>query len=117
MATKLDNNELAVLWSSSDRDVAETTVFMYTLNAKCREWWDEVHLVIWGPSAKLLAEDAIIQDKVQEMITAGVRVSACKENSDNYGVSETLADLGVDVRYMGEPVTKLLQDGAKLITF
>ncbi|MGD9808010.1 MAG: DsrE family protein [Deferribacterales bacterium] len=117
MTVTLDNNELAVIWSSSNRDVAETTVFMYTLNAKCREWWDEVHLVIWGPSAKLLAEDEVIQGKVQEMISAGVRVSACKENSDAYGVSERLAEIGVDVRYMGEPVTRMLQSGTRLITF
>jgi len=117
MPVTLDNNELAVIWSSSNRDVAETTVFMYTLNAKCREWWDEVHLVIWGPSAKLLADDSVIQEKVKEMITAGVRVSACKENSDIYGVSERLSEMGIDVRYMGEPVTRMLQSGARLITF
>jgi len=117
MATTLDNNELAVIWSSSDRDVAKTTVFMYTLNAKCREWWDDVHLVVWGPSAKLLAEDELIQEKVKEMITAGVMVSACKENSDMYGVSEMLANIGVDVKYMGEPVTRMLKNGAKVITF
>lgn len=114
---KLDNNELAVIWSSSDRDVAESTVFMYTLNAKCREWWDNVHLVVWGPSAKLLAEDESIQGKVKEMISAGVDVCACKENADIYGVAEDLQDLGIDVRYMGEPVTKMLKEGAKIITF
>ncbi|ADD69095.1 protein of unknown function DUF1291 [Denitrovibrio acetiphilus DSM 12809] len=117
MATKLDNNELAVIWCSSDRDVAETTVFMYTLNAKYKEWWDAVHLVIWGPSAKLLADDEGVQEKVKEMITAGVSVSACRENADIYGVSDKLIGMGIDVRYMGEPVTRMLQRGAKLITF
>jgi len=46
MAVMIDNNELAVIWSSSDLDVAETAVFTYTLNAKCRKWWDDVHLVV-----------------------------------------------------------------------
>ena len=117
MASKIDNNELAVIWSSSNPDVAKTTVFMYTLNAKCREWWDAVHLIVWGPSAKLLAEDENLQSKVKEMIEVGVDVCACKENADIYGVSDTLADLGIDVRYMGEPVTEMLKNGAKLITF
>lgn len=117
MANKVDNNELAVIWSSSNPDVAKTTVFMYTLNAKCREWWDVVHLIIWGPSAKLLSDDPDIQEKVQEMIAAGVNVSACRENADIYGVADRLEDLGIDVRYMGEPVTEMLKNGCKLITF
>lgn len=117
MATKVDNNELAVIWSSSNPDVAKTTVFMYTLNAKCREWWDEVHLIVWGPSAKLLSEDETLQEKVKEMISAGVHVTACRENSDFYDVSDELSDIGVDVKYMGEPVTEMLKNGCKLITF
>jgi len=117
MITKADNNELAVIWSSSDPDVAKTAVFMYTLNAKCREWWREVHLIIWGPSAKTLAGDSLLQEKVKEMIKAGVEVCACRENADVYGVSDELERLGVDVRYMGEPVTEMLKNGAKLITF
>lgn len=117
MATKTDNNELAVIWSSSNPDVAHSTVFMYTLNAKCRDWWNVVHLIIWGPSARLVAEDESIQEKVEEMIKAGVHVSACRENADIYGVADRLADLGIDVKYMGEPVTEMLKSGAKLITF
>lgn len=117
MPSKIDNNELAVIWSSSNPEVAHTTVFMYTLNAKCRDWWNSVHLIIWGPSAKLLADDASLQEKVQDMIKAGVHVSACRANSDSYGVSDALADMGVDVKYMGEPVTAMLKSGAKIITF
>ncbi|PLX66734.1 MAG: DsrE family protein [Denitrovibrio sp.] len=117
MITKIDNNELAVIWSSSDPDVAHSTVFMYTLNAKCREWWNVVHLVIWGPSAKLLAEDVSIQLKMKDMIQAGVNVTACRENADIYNVADDLADLGINVKYMGEPVTEMLKSGAKIITF
>jgi hypothetical protein len=117
MTNRDNGSELAVIWSSSNPDVAKTTVFMYTLNAKCRDWWDTVHLVIWGPSAKLLATDPALQSKVKDMIDAGVDVCACRENADTYGVADKLEKLGVDVRYMGEPVTEMLKSGAKLITF
>ena len=117
MITKVDNNELAVIWSSSNPDVAKTTVVMYTLNAKCREWWDKVHLIVWGPSAKLLSEDQVLQEKVKEMMSAGVKVTACRENADIYGVADVLANMGIDVRYMSEPVTEMLKNGCKLITF
>jgi len=117
MSVQIDNNELAVIWSSSNPDVAHSTVFMYTLNAKCRNWWNVVHLIIWGPSAKLLANDISIQKRVRDMIEAGVNVSACRENADIYGVADDLADIGVEVKYMGEPVTEMLKSGARIITF
>ena len=30
---------------------------MYTLNAKRQGWFDEVTLIVWGPSSKLLSEE------------------------------------------------------------
>ncbi len=44
------------------------------------------------------------------MIGDGVRFEACKACADMYGVSDELSALGVDVKYMGEPLAKLLQD-------
>ena len=52
-----NSNKLAVLWTSGDPDVAEKMGFMYTYNAKKQGWFDEVVLIIWGPSAKLLSEN------------------------------------------------------------
>ena len=54
-------NKLAVLWTSGDPEVAEKMAFMYTYNAKTQGWFDEVVLIIWGPSAKLAAENEMIQ--------------------------------------------------------
>lgn len=48
---KNNSDRLMVIWSSGDREVALKMVFMYTRNAKIKGWWDEVKLVVWGPSA------------------------------------------------------------------
>jgi hypothetical protein len=109
---------LVVLWSSGDREVATKMVFMYTLNAKRRDWWKNVTLIVWGPSAKLLTQDSQLQDRIKEMREAGVSLLACKACSDSYGVSESLEKLGIDVKYMGEPFTEILKDNRqKVITF
>ena len=50
-------NKLLVVWSSADREVALLNVFMYTHNARKHGWWDEVRLLLWGPSDRLLVED------------------------------------------------------------
>ena len=53
--------KLFVLWSSGDREVAKKMVFMYTLNAKLKGWWNDISLIVWGPSAKLVSEDKGLQ--------------------------------------------------------
>ena len=110
-------NSLVVLWSSGDKEVALNMVFMYTLNAKRRTWWNDVRLIVWGPSAKLLNEDKDLQAEIRRMQEAGVVLEACKACADRYGVSEDLEQLGIDVRYMGRPLTEYLKDGRHIMTF
>jgi len=110
-------SKLMVLWTSGDREVALKMVFMYTFNAKKRGWWDEVRFVVWGPSSKLLSEDKELQKGIKDMIEAGVEIQACKACADMYGVSEELAALGVDVKYMGVPLTDMLKGGWISLTF
>ena len=109
--------KLFVLWSSGDREVATKMVFMYTLNAKLRDWWKHISLIVWGPSARLLSGDGELQEIIMKMKDAGVELMACKACSDSYGVSESLEALGIEVKYMGEPLTQLLKGNDKIITF
>ena len=106
---------LVVLWTSGDREVALKMVFMYTLNAKLRQWWEKVTLIVWGPSAKLLSEDGEIQAYVAEMKKAGVILEACVTCADMYGVSESLARMGFDVKKMGVPLTGYLKEGSAVL--
>jgi hypothetical protein len=110
-------SKLLVVWTSGDREVAIKVAFMYTLNSKTSKWWNDVCLVVWGPSAKLLSEDRELQDYVKKMIAAGVVVQACKACADMYGVSDTLTKLGIDVKYMGKPLTDMLKSGWVNLTF
>ena len=106
---------LVVLWTSGDREVALKMVFMYTLNAKLRQWWEKVTLIVWGPSAKLLSEDGEIQAYVAKMKDAGVILEACVTCADMYGVSESLARMGIDVKKMGVPLTGYLKEGSAVL--
>ncbi len=112
-----ENKKLVVVWSSADREVALEMVFMYTFNAKLRGWWDDVTFIIWGPSEKLLSSDLELQGRLRKMIKEGIVVEACRACSDDYGVTESLEKLGVDVKYMGEPLTDYIKNGRNVITF
>jgi hypothetical protein len=112
-------DKLVVVWTSGDRDVALKMVFMYTYNASTTRfgWWQDVTLVIWGPSAKLLSVDTELQDYVHKMKEAGITLEACKACADMYEVSDELAGLGVDVKYMGDVLTGYIKEGRHVLTF
>jgi len=99
---------LVVLWTSGDRDIAFKMVFMYTLNSKLRGWWKDVTIIVWGPSAELLSYDSELQEHVVRMKKEGINFEACVSCSDQYGVSEELRKLGIDVKGMGSVFTDYL---------
>jgi hypothetical protein len=116
-ATMLSEDEkLVILWTSGDRDVAMKMVFMYTYNAKKNDWWKDITLVVWGPSAKLLAEDKELQEYMQRIMEVGVEVRACKGCADQYGVSGKLEELGITVLYIGKEFTDYIQQGRNVLT-
>ena len=111
------NDTLVVLWTSGDPEVAEKVCFMYTHNALKRGWFKNVILIVWGPSANLLANNSRLESQVKSMISDGVKLQACKACSDSYGVSKKLEDIGVEVIYMGVPLTNYLKSGYSILTF
>ena len=110
-------DKLIIIWTSGDKKVALSMVFMYALNAKKREWWKEVCLIVWGPSAKLLADDLELQEYLARMKEAGVEIEACKTCAEIYGVTNQLEEFGIDVKLMGIPLTEYLKNGYKVMTF
>jgi len=112
-----NRDKLVVLWTSDDPYVAERVAFMYTHAAKTAGWFSEVTLIIWGPSAKLAAENLKVQEKLKEMQEDGVVIEACVVCANAYGVTDDLKDMGFVVKGMGSPLTGYLKSGAKVLTF
>ena len=112
-----EKSKLLIVWTSADKEVALKMVFMYAYNAKHNNWWDTVQLLVWGPSAKLLSEDIELKEYVKKMKDAGVILSACKACSDSYGVTDNLLKLGIEVKYMGQPLTEMLKSDWTVMTF
>ncbi len=110
-------DSLVVIWTSGDREVARKMVFMYTKNARLRNWWGRVRLVVWGPSASLLSADLELQEELAELKAAGVELVACKACTDLYGVTDQIQALGVEVMFMGQPFTEMLKSGWTCLTF
>lgn len=110
-------SKLVVLWTSGDPDVANGIAFMYAHNAKRVGWFDEVTLIVWGPSQRLLVGDKDLQKEVKAMLDDGITVEACVACAMNFGIVDELKSLGITVKPMGVPLTDYLKGDCKVLTF
>jgi hypothetical protein len=109
--------EVLILWTSKDIDVAMNMVFLYAENSKLKGWWDDVSLLVWGPSAFTLANDTELQENLRDLQAAGVKVFACRRCAENYGVVEKLESMDIEVFYAGKFLSDWVQADRKLLTF
>lgn len=110
-------DKLLIVWSSGEIEVAKKLVLLYGSVILPRGYWDEAHLMVWGPSAKLLAENLEVQQMVAHVIDSGVKASACVVCSDDYGVTEQLRAMGIEPIHTGELLTQALKSDWKVVTF
>lgn len=108
--------KLNILWTTDNKETFFNMLSMYAINAKKRGWWQEVNVIIWGASSKLAGTDTEVQAKIVEMMAQGVTVEACLACAENLGVSESLSNLGVNLRYMGQPLTDYLKADEKILS-
>ncbi|WP_031485387.1 DsrE family protein [Maridesulfovibrio frigidus] len=112
----MNNDKLNILWTNADPVAAELMLMMYSTYAMKRNWWKEVRIIIWGSTAKLAAEDVHIQKLIAEAQEAGVEFSACEACANHLGVKETIRNLGIEIKFWGEPLTEIIKSKEHLIT-
>jgi len=110
--------ELLIVWSSGEKEVAKKLIFLYGSVMLERNYWKKATIMIWGPSAKLLAKDSKLQEQMKQVQKSGVSFNACIVCSDDYGVSKDLKSLGIDLIHTGEMLTQALKsETIEVITF
>lgn len=109
--------KLAILWTTSEVEVAKKMIFIYAVNALRNNWFQTVRLITWGPSNRLIHDNESIQSGIKKLREAGVELYACKWCADQYGLSDFLTGLGIEVVYYGESLSRLIKGGWKVLTF
>ncbi len=100
--------ELLINWTTDNLDTAMHMVLLYTYNAKKLGWLDEITLLVWGASQKLVATNKEVQAQIKQIEDIGIRVIACKKCAEDQGVEDKLQSCGVEVFYTGEILTPWL---------
>jgi hypothetical protein len=109
-------NKINILWTTDNKDTIFNLLSMYAINSKIYDWLKTVNVIIWGASAKLIGIDVQVQAEIIEMSNHGVSIEACKDCCDKFGVTDRLIQLGINVRYMGEPLTDYIKSGERILT-
>lgn len=109
-------DKLLVLWTSDNKETALNMVFMYAENSKLNGWWNDIILLMWGGSLKLVSDDEDIQEYLEVLQKVGVKLIACRRCAENYNLVERLKTQNIDVMYTGELLSDWLKSGNKLLT-
>lgn len=108
--------EAKILWTTDNKETAEHMVLLYAHNAKLKGWMDDVTVLVWGASQKLINEDKQIQEKIKLMIADGVKVVACLKCADNMEIKDGLTACNIDVFYTGEFLSEWIKSGDTIIS-
>lgn len=85
---------------------------MYALNAVKHGWMTEVKLLLFGPAERLVLEDPDLQDLVRQYLAEDTASPiACKFLADRDEHAEPLAELGIDVQYVGPIISDAIKAG------
>lgn len=112
----MEEKHLHILWTNSNPNTSENMVMMYATNSILRGWWDKVTVILWGDTVRYMAEDAQAQDWMRFARKAGVEFSACVTCAENLKAVERITALDIELIPWGEPLTRLMQSGAPLLT-
>ncbi len=103
-------DKILVILSSAEKGKARTGA-MYAVNALRNNWMNEVKLFFFGPAEKLLLEDEELQQIVEEFNALEEQPVACKFIAEKEKTDEKLLQLGVNVEFVGEPISDLIKQG------
>ncbi|WP_323669102.1 DsrE family protein [Aliarcobacter butzleri] len=101
---------LLIVWTNGDIEVANKFPLLYGSVILEREYWKTAHLMLWGPSIKLVKKSKKIRKQLKKIQETGVKMSACVVCVEDYKATSTLKKLNIEITHTGEFLTKALKD-------
>ena len=107
--------DINLLWTSENAEVFKESIVPYANKYLNKEAGKELTLIIWGPALEMLAEDETLQEKLASLIDKGLEVKTSSFLADQYGITEKLAELGIEVGKTDKIITKPLTERASQV--
>ncbi|OEF99069.1 hypothetical protein BHF71_02485 [Vulcanibacillus modesticaldus] len=109
------SSKVVIIISTGEKEKALTGM-MYAANALKNKWLDDVKVVFFGPSEKLISQDQELQELSSKILKYQTPV-ACKFISDNEEISNDLEKLGYRIDYVGALISDFIKEGYIPIVF
>jgi hypothetical protein len=103
------SSKLLVIISTGEEEKAFTGL-MYAAKTTTEGWFDQVQVIFFGPSERLLVQNEEMA-KVAKDLGAVQPPIACKFVSDREGISDKIEDLGLKVDYVGTIIADFIKQG------
>jgi len=105
------NDKLCIIISSSDRGVIKTAL-QYARRTVTEAFMGDIKLFLFGPCEATIACDPELQIFSRMfMEETGKGIMACRWCADDYGVSQSLKELSIEVDFIGEVVSEAIRKG------
>lgn len=111
----MNKDSVHIIWTNADPSAAYHMVFMYAGNSMRNHWWDDMTVVLWGPTQTLAANDEGIKEHIRELQELGVKFSACLTCAIELDVKDELEAMGVEVIRWGRKLTDMIKAGEHII--
>lgn len=115
MKDPIQAGRLVVVWADAGKAAALEMLFQYLRDCLTHHWWQEVELVLWGPSVELMEQDGDIAAELQVLKNLGCRLTACVACLRRYRAGEAARRLGVQPKPMSQALTGYLQSQDRVL--
>jgi hypothetical protein len=102
-------SKVLVIISTGEAEKALTGL-MYAYRSMSEGWIDDLRVVFFGPSERLLVKDERIA-QIAQRICEAEKPFVCKFISDQEGISEAIENLGLKVEYVGTIISDFIKAG------
>lgn len=102
-------SKVLVIIATGEKEKAITGL-MYAKNAAKNNWLDDLKVVFFGPSEKLITEDKEIAEYALEIADL-CETMACKYISDKEDISDEIKEKGVKIEYVGSIISDFIKEG------
>ncbi len=114
-------DKLLVIISSGDEAQEKAlTGMMYATNVKKNKWLEEVNVIFFGPSEKMIAKshpDSPVGKSLKQLIDQGITPIACRAVADRDNLTTDLTGLGLSVEFVGHIISSYIKKDYQVITF
>jgi hypothetical protein len=102
-------DRLAMILAGGDPPVHETGL-MCARNTAAHGWMTETKLHLCGPAEARIVDDFALRETLRTIVEEGMTPVTCNLRSDKHSIGEPLAELGCEMAYVGEPISRAIRD-------